>query len=88
MSFYYYFFSEYTVNNVGYLTPYPKLVTETSREEAFNIININIGATVEMTRIILPQMRKKKRGVIVNISSLSEICPLPFFSIYGASKVR
>ncbi|XP_076989717.1 uncharacterized protein LOC143660194 [Tamandua tetradactyla] len=40
-----------------------------------------------MTRIILPQMVTRGRGVVINISSEAENGPRPFFAAYGATKV-
>ncbi|XP_076987570.1 very-long-chain 3-oxoacyl-CoA reductase-like [Tamandua tetradactyla] len=39
-----------------------------------------------MTRIILPQMVTRGRGVIINISSEAENGPRPFLAAYGATK--
>ena len=39
-----------------------------------------------MTQLILPSMMKKRRGLIVNISSFSAVRPLPLISVYGATK--
>ncbi|EGT30502.1 hypothetical protein CAEBREN_20261 [Caenorhabditis brenneri] len=39
-----------------------------------------------MTEIILPNMVKKKQGIIVNISSMTGWRPLPYLSSYPASK--
>ncbi|XP_027699079.1 very-long-chain 3-oxoacyl-CoA reductase-like [Vombatus ursinus] len=39
-----------------------------------------------MTRIILPQMTARGRGVIINISSEAGRQPSPFLALYGATK--
>jgi short-subunit dehydrogenase len=61
---------------------------EVPQQELWDILNINIGATTMMTRLILPQMQKRKRGAIVNVSSGSELQPLPLMTVYAASKVH
>lgn len=43
--------------------------------------------TLLMTKIILPQMRQRNKGAIVNVSSLVEFVPWPFFATYSATKV-
>ncbi|KAK6638809.1 hypothetical protein RUM43_007078 [Polyplax serrata] len=74
------------VNNVGRQYKYPMYVGEVEERELWDIINVNMGATIMMTRIILPQMIENKKGAIVNISSGSELQPLPFMTVYAASK--
>lgn len=39
-----------------------------------------------MTQILLPVMKKNKKGLILNISSISSFRPVPYMSIYGATK--
>ncbi|XP_023712321.1 hydroxysteroid dehydrogenase-like protein 1 isoform X2 [Cryptotermes secundus] len=75
------------VNNVGRQYTYPMYLGEVPEHELWDILNINIGATTMMTRLILPQMQKQKRGAIVNVSSGSELQPLPLMTVYAASKV-
>ncbi|XP_069693919.1 hydroxysteroid dehydrogenase-like protein 1 [Periplaneta americana] len=75
------------VNNVGRQYTYPMYLGEVPQQELWDIVNINIGATTMMTRLILPQMQKRKRGAIVNVSSGSELQPLPLMTVYAASKV-
>ena len=62
-------------------------VTEIPPQSLWDLLNVNIGATTMMTRIILPQMQKRQKGAIVNVSSGSELQPLPLMSVYAASKV-
>jgi 17beta-estradiol 17-dehydrogenase / very-long-chain 3-oxoacyl-CoA reductase len=64
------------------------LVGEVPKEELWSIINVNIGATTMMTRIVLQGMKKRGKGAIVNVSSGSEIQPLPYMTVYAASKVQ
>lgn len=47
---------------------------------------INIHAPAMITGFILPIFYKKKKGVIVNLSSLSAVVPTPYFTVYGAAK--
>jgi 17beta-estradiol 17-dehydrogenase / very-long-chain 3-oxoacyl-CoA reductase len=53
----------------------------------WEIININVGAVTILSRAVIPQMKEKRRGIIVNISSGSECQPIPLTSVYGASKI-
>lgn len=74
------------VNNVGKQYKYPMCVGEVEEKELWDILNINIGATTMMTRMVLPQMVQRKKGAIVNVSSGSELQPLPLMTVYAASK--
>ncbi|XP_043258224.1 inactive hydroxysteroid dehydrogenase-like protein 1 [Colletes gigas] len=60
---------------------------EVPENELWDIININIGATTLMTRLVIGQMQKRGKGAIVNISSGSELQPLPLMTVYAATKV-
>ena len=40
-----------------------------------------------MTRIVLPQMLERKKGAIINISSLSGAIPSPLLAVYSGTKV-
>jgi 17beta-estradiol 17-dehydrogenase / very-long-chain 3-oxoacyl-CoA reductase len=62
-------------------------VGEVPKDQLWSIINVNIGATTMMTRIVLEGMKKRGKGAIVNVSSGSECQPLPFMTVYAASKV-
>ncbi|XP_014257410.1 inactive hydroxysteroid dehydrogenase-like protein 1 [Cimex lectularius] len=74
------------VNNVGKQYTYPMYLGEVPEQELWDIININVGATTMMTRILMPQMLARNRGAIVNVSSSSELQPLPLMTVYAATK--
>lgn len=78
------------VNNVGMLfSPIPCrfLDVENLDTAITNLINCNMKSLVMMSKIILPHMEKRKKGVILNLSSGSGCFPCPLYSIYSASKV-
>lgn len=58
----------------------------TMLSEAEKQMDINFFGTVNMTRAVLPYMRKAKSGRIVNISSVAAAFPIPFQAYYSASK--
>ncbi|XP_050302916.1 inactive hydroxysteroid dehydrogenase-like protein 1 [Anthonomus grandis grandis] len=74
------------VNNVGKQYEYPMYLAEVPEEELWDIIKINVGATTLMCRAFIGEMKNMGRGAIVNISSGSELQPLPLMSVYAASK--
>ena len=51
-----------------------------------NMIDLNISALVALTHRYLPQMRTRKSGVIINVSSAASFQPIPFMATYAATK--
>uniref|UniRef100_A0A803SYV3 Hydroxysteroid 17-beta dehydrogenase 12 n=1 Tax=Anolis carolinensis TaxID=28377 RepID=A0A803SYV3_ANOCA len=78
------------VNNVGMSYPKPSEFLQFPNLKKFmnDLVNCNILSTLKMTEIILPQMVGRKKGIIINICSGSAWRPMPFASMYSASKVR
>lgn len=75
------------VNNVGMMYDYPMYVGEVPEDTLWSMINVNIGATTLMTRMVIGEMQKRGKGAIVNVASGSELQPLPLMTVYAASKV-
>ncbi|XP_046474389.1 inactive hydroxysteroid dehydrogenase-like protein 1 isoform X1 [Neodiprion pinetum] len=75
------------VNNVGKQYEYPMYLGEVPETELWDIINVNVGATTLMTRMLIGAMEKRGRGAIVNVSSGSELQPLPLMTVYAATKI-
>lgn len=74
------------VNNVGTNVDFPDDLDKVSEEKLWSIINLNIAAVTMLTRLVLPDMKQRRQGAIVNISSGSELQPLPYMTVYAASK--
>ncbi|XP_026687573.1 very-long-chain 3-oxoacyl-CoA reductase, partial [Diaphorina citri] len=76
------------VNNVGVVSPDPifRSFDATPSDQIWNEIIINAGATALMTKLVLPRMKLKRRGIIVNMGSLSSRKPHPFLTNYAATK--
>lgn len=66
---------------------YPMYLGEVPEDDLWSIININVGATTMMTRLVIGKMQKRGKGAIVNISSSSELQPLPLMTVYAATKL-
>lgn len=49
-------------------------------------MDVNFMGTVNVTKAVLPVMRKASTGRIVNISSVAAAFPIPFQTYYSASK--
>ncbi|MBD5788307.1 SDR family NAD(P)-dependent oxidoreductase [Cellulosimicrobium terreum] len=60
---------------------------EEQREEDLRAqLEVNFFAAAELTRLVLPGMRARRRGTIVNVSSMDGIASLPANGFYSASK--
>ena len=72
------------VNNAGIAVGgFLEMVDE---DELRRVFETNVFATWALTRAVLPAMRAQKRGVIVQISSMSGRMALPGLGVYAASK--
>lgn len=61
-------------------------VEDTSCEEAFLQLDTNFLGVHRVIRQVLPYMRKQGRGLIVNMSSVGALFPIPYQSMYVAAK--
>lgn len=78
----------FTVNNVGRMYDYPDELGNVPQQLLWDIVHININSVTMMTRMLINDMKKRKKGAIINISSGSENQPLPYTNVYGSSKVN
>ena len=50
------------------------------------IIQLNVMVLTELTGLFLPLMKQRGHGAIVNLSSIAGFQPLPYMSVYAATK--
>ena len=72
------------INNAGF-GDYGAFV-DRSLNKQIEMIQLNITVVVELTGLFLPEMKQRGRGGIINISSIAGFQPLPYMSIYAATK--
>jgi short-subunit dehydrogenase len=72
------------VNNAG--VNYRGAVEQRKPEELAEIIAVNLTAPILWSRTVLPHLRKRGGGSIVNVASLAGHVPLPHEATYAASK--
>ncbi|KAF8515357.1 3-ketoacyl-CoA reductase [Hysterangium stoloniferum] len=74
------------VNNVGKSHEMPVDFVDTPDDEIANILQININSTLRVTKIVLPKLIERKRGLILNLGSFSGAVPSPMLATYSGSK--
>ncbi len=72
------------VNNAGY--GMEGTVEELEEEKMRAIFEINVFASIHVTKYALPWLRKQRSGHIINIASVAGFVGAPGWSIYSATK--
>lgn len=72
------------VNNAGYYCVGP--IEETSPEELAAQLDTNVLGVLRVTRAVLPAMRARGSGTLVNVSSISGLVVVPIAAVYNSSK--
>jgi NAD(P)-dependent dehydrogenase (short-subunit alcohol dehydrogenase family) len=72
------------INNAGL---FAQGLSETyTPQQVRDMFEVNVFGIQRVTRAALPEMRKRKSGLIVNIGSILGRVTIPFIGLYGASK--
>jgi short-subunit dehydrogenase len=72
------------VNNAG--VQILGATAETSWADGEHLLTVNVLAPLRMTLAVLPGMVARKRGCIVDVSSMAALAPTPGMFFYNASK--
>lgn len=75
---------DFAVNNAGF--GMVGAIEEVSIAEVQALFDINLFAAIRVIQAVLPGMRARRSGHIVNITSVSGLAPWAGTGIYGASK--
>lgn len=73
------------VNNAGFGVA-PAAAEESSIRQAQAIFDTNFFGIVRMIRAVVPHMRQRGSGRIINISSVLGFVPMPYMALYSATK--
>ncbi|CAH0595086.1 unnamed protein product [Chrysodeixis includens] len=76
------------VNNVGVSYVYPERFLDMPDWDNMisTLIKANMVSMTRMTKIVLPDMVKRGKGVVINIGSGSSLIPSPMLCVYAATK--
>ena len=77
-------FIDVLINNAGIGITGP--IEETPEVEIKKVFDTNFNGPINVLRAVLPEMRKQKSGLIINITSIAGYMGLPYRGIYSASK--
>jgi uncharacterized protein len=72
------------VNNAGFGLFAP--LHQADQGQIAQEIQVNVVALTELNTSLLPEMLERDRGVIVNVASTAGFQPVPYMSVYGATK--
>jgi uncharacterized protein len=72
------------VNNAGFATygNFESIELQRDRDQVL----LNIATLVDLCHIFIPQMLERKSGSIINLSSVVGFQPIPYMTVYAASK--
>jgi NAD(P)-dependent dehydrogenase (short-subunit alcohol dehydrogenase family) len=72
-------------NNAGLVCGEP-LWPDITPETLLRVMNVNLGGVVLGTRLVIPAMRRRGGGAIVNTASMAALFPMTVDPIYSATK--
>lgn len=55
-------------------------------QRQLDMVQLNIKVLVELTYLFLREMQERRSGSIINVSSIGGFQPIPYLSVYAASK--
>jgi uncharacterized protein len=76
---------DYLINNAGY-SGYPRHYEETSVTEHEKMVKAHIDASLRLISAVLPGMKKRANGVIINVASMGAMIPLTCHTVYCGTK--
>jgi short-subunit dehydrogenase len=72
------------VNCIGVIVP--GTLETVSEEDIQRVVSTNIISVINAIKAVLPVMRRQGNGQIINVGSIGGILPMPFETLYSATK--
>lgn len=72
------------INNAG--VGGTRLLETTPTDYIDRLIQLNIRATSLLVRLLIPELKMHRKAYILNVSSMAAFSPLPYKTVYPASK--
>jgi len=74
------------VNNVGMMGPGYNNMADMEKKAVKEIITVNVLPLTMFCHAFLPDMAKRGKGAIINISSVAGLVPVPYLAVYSATQ--
>ena len=74
------------VNNAGILVPTKGRLEDIPATEIDAVMATHVTGTLNWSRLVLPEMRKRGHGRIINLSSVNAVAAVPYRIAYVAAK--
>ena len=78
------FYADILVNNAGIMSS--GFFQDVDAATVRRLIDLDVGAVVDLTHRFLPGMLARRRGAVLNVASMMGYMPVPYQAIYAASK--
>jgi short-subunit dehydrogenase len=72
------------VNNAG--VTMVEHTDRTSESDVDRLMRVDLLAPLALTRLVLPSMKRRRRGTIVDVASVNALAPTPYSFHYNAAK--
>lgn len=72
------------VNNAG--LGYTNFLRDTSLEDWQKVLDLNLTSVFQCIMGVLPSMRERRKGTIVNVASIAALNPFPQWGLYSVTK--
>ncbi|MNI08070.1 3-oxoacyl-[acyl-carrier-protein] reductase FabG [compost metagenome] len=72
------------INNAGFGSH--GLFEQLSGDRKHEEVMLNVLAVVDLTHLFLPELLRKRSGVVINVASTAAFQPDPYMAVYGATK--
>lgn len=73
------------INNAGIIGPMGE-ISDVDNTDFFNTFKNNVGGTIFCVKAVLPLMKARKSGWIINLSGGGALFPMPYYDAYSVSK--